>query len=115
MIVTNLRTCLIRAASINFTPGKNVVPDSLAEIVKSNRGFQSLVAAGTLGVDREKGEPGVDGNLSAAEMCAVVRGINSVEDLTKLKREEKRRKVVKAIDDRIAELARRTAKDGADS
>lgn len=109
MIVTNSRAKVIRAMNVTFIPGNNIVPENVAELLKKNRGFNTLVSDGTLKVQaaKEAQDQGAnEGRLTAAEMVAVVNGMNSLGDLKKLKDEESRKTVIKAIDERIAVLSK---------
>jgi hypothetical protein len=110
MIVTNVRTKVIRAMNVSFMPGTNVIETKIADLLKQNRGFNTLVSDGTLLVKKETEAPaaedssGDSGKLTAPEMVAVVNGMCDVEGLTKLKASETRKTVLKAIDERLSEL-----------
>lgn len=115
MIVKNVRPRLVVAMKYQFQPGNNVVPDAVANELKRNKGFDTFVKDGTLVIQKEEGEAGEGGKLTAAEMIAVVRGMNSTVDLKKLKETETRKSVVKAINARIEELTKNEEKPDGDS
>lgn len=105
VIVNNRKTGIIGFESIVLMPGANMVPESIVKNMQGHPVIKAMVEEGTLefpeGISEEKGIS----ELSQAEAVDLAVSTVDVELLSNWKKTEKRKPVLKAIDEQLKKLA----------
>lgn len=104
VIVDNKKLGLIGFETITLMPGANVVPESIVKNMKAHPVIKAMIEEGTLEFPEVSEEKGIS-ELSQGEAVDLVNSTVDAELLASWKESDKRKPVLKAIDEQLKKLA----------